>query len=196
MINKLIISISIFYKIWLRFKFRLQVRLMFYIGIYFPLLCHFEHLGIQSESGSKWTVQKVKVDGPQSGQSRESGRSVQKWTALSQTGRFRTIVDGLFSQSGPSEVKVDDQWSKRAVIWLKKDGLNKLMVKSGRSKIIKVDGREIGKCPFWTFLAVHFQSFGPSSLMPKDYNFVLLDRPVFSFKRDRPTNIKSFKRSS
>ena len=57
---------------------------MFYIGIYFPLLCHFEHLG---ESGSKGTVQKVKVDGPQSGQSRESGRSVQKWTILSQTGR-------------------------------------------------------------------------------------------------------------
>ena len=67
MINKLKISIAVFYKIWFRFKFRSEVRLMFYIGIYFSLLCHFEQLGIQSESGPKWTVLKIdsraKVDG-------------------------------------------------------------------------------------------------------------------------------------
>ena len=62
-------------------KFRLQVRLMFYIGIYFSLLCHFEQLGISSESGPKWTVQKG-----------ERGRSLKwtvtrNWTVLSQTGR-------------------------------------------------------------------------------------------------------------
>ena len=30
-----------------------------YIGIYFSLLCHFEQLGIQSESGPKWKVLKI-----------------------------------------------------------------------------------------------------------------------------------------
>ena len=42
-----------------------------------------EHL----ESGPKWTVKGGDSDGPLSGRSRESWRSIQKWKFLSQTGR-------------------------------------------------------------------------------------------------------------
>ena len=63
------------------------------------------------ESGPKWSVQKG-----------ENGRSVQKWTVLSQTGRSRTIVDGLLSQSGGSRVKVDGHCRRTKSRRLKVDG--------------------------------------------------------------------------
>jgi len=81
---------------------------MFYIGIYFSLLCHFEQLGIQSESGPKWTVQKG-----------ESGRSL-KWTVA----REWTVcpkVDGLELNWTVFWAKVDGRGLKYTVIRLKVD---------------------------------------------------------------------------
>ena len=109
-----------------------------------------------TESDPKWTV----LIG-QSGRSRESGRSVQKWTVLSQmvcllsqSWRSWTIVDGLLSQGGWFWAKVDDHLHGKGRSRVKKvdgpksiklDGpeIWKWMVQKserGRSKSMKVDG--------------------------------------------------------
>ena len=100
---------------------------MFYIGIYFSLLCHFEQLGIQSESGPKWTVLKVdsrpEVDGLEP-----------KWTVM---GSSRRSTKSRQSLGINLSIKVNGP----------NFGLRKC--KTGRSKSVKVDGPKVLK------LAVH-----------------------------------------
>ena len=90
--------------------------------------------------GSKWTVQKG-----ESGRSRESGRSVQKWTVLSQTGRSFEPKWTVQDDSGRS---FEPKWtvmcqrsrsfdSKWAVL------LDQSKCQSGRSESVKLDGQKV-----------------------------------------------------
>ena len=73
------------------------------------------------------------MDGPQSGQSRESGRSVQKWTILSQTGRSFEPKWMVQDDSGRSFELKFGHWSKLTVIRQKVGGPDELKDKSVRS---------------------------------------------------------------
>ena len=94
-------------------------------------------------SGPKWTAQNG-----ESGRSRESGRSVQKWTVLSQTGRsFEpkwTVRDDSGRSLEPkwrSRVKVDGQSTKsgRSFRWIKVSKWTVQKYQSGRSEALSVN---------------------------------------------------------
>ena len=103
---------------------------------------HDESIGVRS-----------KMDGPPSERSRESGRSIQKWKVLSQTGRS-FVQKWTFSDDNVrySEPKWTAMSQSGRSLWLKIDGPKESKWTVGRYKIgtlqgIKVDGPMVSK---WT----------------------------------------------
>ena len=84
------------------------------------------------ESGLKWTVLSV-----ESGRSRESGQSIQKWTSLSQYGQTFELKLTL---QDDSERSFNPKWT---VFRLKVDSPNKSNDKIGQSINVEVDCLEV-----------------------------------------------------